>query len=118
MISGVEYFPCCIGIFDVASQKQTEDVDSHNICMCWDCCNHAIYYKVCSSTFIVTLFSLLNCLRDLSFFSDIKTGLIYFKSINLKIQKFGRPNLCSFLITFEPVNLASFSHNKLSTNPI
>lgn len=51
------------------------------------------------------------------FFSDVKTGLIYFKSINLEIQTFGRPNLWSFLITFEPVNLASFSHNKLSTNP-
>ena len=45
--SGVEYISCSTGIFDVASQEQAQDFDPHNICMCWNCCNHAIHYKVC-----------------------------------------------------------------------
>jgi hypothetical protein len=51
--SGVEYISSCIGIFDVAPEKQTQDSDSHNICMCRDCGNHAIHHKVCSTTSLV-----------------------------------------------------------------
>ncbi|RVX15260.1 Transmembrane protein 147 [Vitis vinifera] len=45
-LEGVEYIPCCIGIIDVASKKQTQDFDSYNIHLCRDCGDHAFYYQL------------------------------------------------------------------------
>lgn len=45
--SGVEYISCCVGIFDVASEKQTQDIDTHNIRVCRDSGYDAIHHKVC-----------------------------------------------------------------------
>ncbi|CAL5332329.1 unnamed protein product [Camellia sinensis] len=42
----VEYISCCIGILDVASEKQTQDFDSHNICMCRDSGYNALNHKL------------------------------------------------------------------------
>lgn len=42
----VEYITCCIGIFDVAKEKQAQDIDSYHIRMCRNCGNNAFNHKV------------------------------------------------------------------------
>ena len=42
----VEFITCCIGIFDVAKEKQTKNIDSHHLRMCWNCGNNAFNHKV------------------------------------------------------------------------
>lgn len=41
-----ESITCCIGIFDVAKEKQAQDFDSYHICMCRNCGNNAFHHKV------------------------------------------------------------------------
>ena len=47
--SGVEYISCRIRVFDVASEKQAQDFNSHNLYLCTDRGYHAIHHKVCTS---------------------------------------------------------------------
>ncbi|KAI3677699.1 hypothetical protein L6452_36965 [Arctium lappa] len=42
----VESATCCIGIFDVAKEKQAQDFDSYHICMCRNCGNNVIHHKL------------------------------------------------------------------------
>ncbi|KAH9620989.1 hypothetical protein KSS87_001586 [Heliosperma pusillum] len=44
--SGVDYFPCCNGILDVAQEKQAKDFDTYYILMCGNSRHHAIYHKL------------------------------------------------------------------------
>lgn len=47
-----ESITCCIGIFDVAKEKQAQDFDSYHICMCRNCGNNAFHLKVCLFFFL------------------------------------------------------------------
>ncbi|KAL2894745.1 hypothetical protein RDABS01_010654 [Bienertia sinuspersici] len=44
--SGAKHFSGCIGVLDVAQEKQAKDTDTHNIPLCWYSGHHAIYHEV------------------------------------------------------------------------